>query len=86
MVVSLYRKSTPARRAWAPAWCESVSTTSNSLLVRRVGLPESVPKEATPEMLDRGADGIGRRRLQVAVRELDARLVDRAVRTAPRCR
>ena len=57
MVVSLYRKSTPARRAWAPAWCDSVSTTSTSVLVRRVGLPEAVPKDATPEMLTAGPTG-----------------------------
>ena len=57
MVVSLCRKSTPARRACAPAWWESVFTTSRSVLVRRVGLPESVPKVATPEMLTTGPTG-----------------------------
>ena len=57
MVSSLYRKSTPARSACAPAWCERLSAISYSLFSRPVGEPESVPKDATPEMLTAGPIG-----------------------------
>src|SRR6516162_610525 len=57
MASSLNRKSRPARRACGPAWCERLSTTSNILLSRPVGLPESVPNDATPAMLIAGPTG-----------------------------
>ena len=57
MVTSLYRKFTPALSACAPVWCERLSTISYSLFRRPVGDPESVPKEATPEMLTAGPMG-----------------------------
>ena len=45
-------------------------------MTRRVGLPELVPNDATPEIDDRRPDRIGRRRLQIAERELRARFED----------
>src|SRR5471030_74362 len=57
MVSSLYSTSTPTRSACAPAWCDRLSTNSYSLFCRRVGLPESVPNDATPEMLTAGPMG-----------------------------
>ena len=57
MVQSLYRKSTPARSACAPCWCERLSATSYSLFCRPVGEPESVPKVATPEIVTAGPTG-----------------------------
>ena len=68
----------PTRRACAPAWCERLSTTSYSLFTRPVGEPESVPKEATPEMLTAGPMRIAGRRFQVAVGKLPACFIDRS--------
>src|SRR5262245_9537454 len=47
-------KSTPARTAWAPAWCDRLSTNCSMRFRRRVGLPERVPNDATPAMLTAG--------------------------------
>jgi len=57
MVSSLYRKSTPARSACAPRWCEMLSTTSYIVFNRKVGLLEKVPNVATPAMLTDGPIG-----------------------------
>ncbi len=57
MVSSLYRKSTPARSACAPAWCDRLSTTWYIVFRRPVGLPDSVPNDATPAMLTAGPIG-----------------------------
>src|SRR4029077_10904669 len=57
MTLSLYSTSTPARSACAPAWCERLSASSYSLFSRRVGLPDNVPNDATPEMATAGPNG-----------------------------
>ena len=57
IVSALKTKSTPARSACAPAWCERLSTTWNILFRRPVGLPDRVPNDATPAMLTAGPTG-----------------------------
>src|SRR4051794_27019662 len=54
---SFQRKSVPALNACAPAWCVRLLTTWYRLFTRRVGLPELVPKDATPAMLTAGPIG-----------------------------
>ncbi len=57
MVSLLCRKSAPTRIAWAPRWCEMLSTTWNIAFLRSWGLTDSVPNVATPAMLTAGPIG-----------------------------
>src|SRR5215471_509595 len=57
IVSSLYRKSTPARNACAPACCDRLSTISPMVFARLVGLLDNVPNDAIPEILTAGPIG-----------------------------
>ena len=74
-----------AQRVRAGLMREVVDDLDTACSTRRVGLPDSVPNDGDAGDADGRADRIGRRRLQVAVRELRARLVDGARRERPAC-
>src|SRR5581483_572888 len=57
MLSSLNRTSTPVLSACDPTWCDRLSTTSYNWFCRRVGLPESVPNDAIPEIDTAGPIG-----------------------------
>ena len=81
---SLKKKSTPARSACAPAWCDRLLTTWYILFRRPCRAPGERPERRHAGDADRRPDGIGRQRLQVAVGKLRTGLIDRPRRQRQR--